>query len=148
MLVAGDEQGLCAVVRVSQRRLDAGSVSAGTLSFMDGAVGWLSEYSEPALRSALRVAGAGLDQLPIELTGHERPDPFHVASGSATIDGGFLVKFAFSGPVAVRVWHEARVLKLLGEQPGSDVPDVVVAVRPPPAWPLGSLRVGCRSPMT
>jgi Phosphotransferase enzyme family len=32
-------------------------------------LGWLSEYSEPALRSALRVAGAGLDRLPIELTG-------------------------------------------------------------------------------
>ena len=25
-------------------------------------LGWLSEYSEPALRSALRVAGAGLDR--------------------------------------------------------------------------------------
>jgi hypothetical protein len=99
---------------------------------MDGAVGWLSEYSEPALRSALRVAGAGLDQLPIELTGTNDLTRPTWASGSATIDGRFLAKFAFSGPVAVRVWHEARVLKLLGEQPGFDVPDVVVA-SPAPA---------------
>jgi hypothetical protein len=32
-------------------------------------LGWLREYSKPALRSALRVAGAGPHRLPIELTG-------------------------------------------------------------------------------
>ena len=98
---------------------------------MEG-VGWLSEYSEPALRSALRVAGAGLDQLPIQLTGTNDLSRPPWASGSATIDGRFLAKFAFSEPTAVRVWHEARVLKVLAEQPAFDVPDLVAA-SPDPA---------------
>jgi hypothetical protein len=78
---------------------------------------WLSEYSEPALRSALRVAGSGLDQLPIELTGTNDLSRPAWASGSATIDGRFLAKFAFSEPTAIRVWHEARVIELLSGQP-------------------------------
>jgi len=94
-------------------------------------LGWLTEYSEPALRSALRVAGAGLDQLPIELTGTNDLSRPTWASGSATINGRYLAKFAFSEPTAVRVWHEARVLKLLGQQPGFDVPDLVAACPDP-----------------
>ena len=95
-------------------------------------LGWLSEYSESALRSALRAAGAGLDRLPIELTGTNDLSRPTWASGSATVDGRFLAKFAFSEPTAVRVWHEACVLSLLGEQPAFDVPDVVAA-SPDPA---------------
>jgi len=52
-------------------------------------LGWLSEYSEPARRSALRVAGAGLARLPIELTGTTRPGRSQLG------DGRFLGKFAF-----------------------------------------------------
>ncbi len=95
-------------------------------------LGWLSEYSEPALRSALRVGSARLDQLPIELTGTNDLSRPTWASGSATVDGRFLAKFAFSEPTAVRVWHEARVLKLLADLPAFDVPDVVAA-SPDPA---------------
>ncbi len=97
-------------------------------------LGWLNEYSEPALRSALRVAGAGagLHRLPIELTGANDLSRPTWASGSATVDGRFLAKFAFSEPTAVRVWHEARVLKLLTDLPAFDVPDVVAA-SPDPA---------------
>jgi aminoglycoside phosphotransferase (APT) family kinase protein len=73
-----------------------------------------------------------LDQLPIELTGTNDLSRPTWASGSATIDGRFLAKFAFSEPTAVRVWHEARVLKLLGEQAAFDVPDLVAA-SPDPA---------------
>jgi aminoglycoside phosphotransferase (APT) family kinase protein len=90
-------------------------------------VGWLREYSEPALRSALRAAGGGLDQLPVELTGTNDLSRPAWASGSATVDGRFLCKFAFSEPTAIRVWHEARVLKLLTDLPGFDVPEVVAA---------------------
>jgi aminoglycoside phosphotransferase (APT) family kinase protein len=92
----------------------------------------LSEYSVPALRYALRIADAGLDGLSIELTGTNDLSRPTWASGSATIDGRFLAKFAFSEPTAVRVWHEARVLRLLGEQPAFDVPEVVAA-SPDPA---------------
>jgi aminoglycoside phosphotransferase (APT) family kinase protein len=90
-------------------------------------LGWLSEYSEPALRSALRIAGTGLDRLPIELTGTNDLSRPTWASGSATVDRRFLAKFAFSEPTAVRVWHEARVLKLLADLPAFDVPDVAAA---------------------
>jgi hypothetical protein len=90
-------------------------------------VGWLREYSESALRFALRVAGAGLDHLPIELTGTNDLSRPTWATGSATIDGRFLAKFAFSEPTAVRVWHEARVLELLGGRCAVDVPDLVAA---------------------
>jgi hypothetical protein len=95
-------------------------------------LGWLSEYSEPALRRALRSTGAGLDRLPIELTGTNDLSRPTSASGSARIDGRFLATFAFSEPTAVRVWHEARVLELLAEQPGFDVPELVAA-SPSPA---------------
>jgi hypothetical protein len=94
---------------------------------------WLSEYSESALRSPLRVAGARLDRLPIELTGTSDLSRPAWASGTATIDGRLLAKFAFSEPNAVRVWNEARVLELLGNQSGFDVPKLVVA-SPNPAF--------------
>jgi hypothetical protein len=96
-------------------------------------LGWLSEYSEPALRRALRSTGAELDRLPIELTGTNDLSRPTWASGSARIDGAFVAKFAFSEPTAVRVWHEARVLELLGEQPKFDVPELVAA-SPNPAF--------------
>lgn len=95
-------------------------------------LGRLSESSEPALRSALRVAGAGPDRLPIELTGTNDLSRPTWASGSATVDGRFLAKFAFSEPTVAPVWHEARVLELLADLPAFDVPDVVAA-SPDPA---------------
>jgi aminoglycoside phosphotransferase (APT) family kinase protein len=96
-------------------------------------LGWLSEYSEPALRSALRAAGVGLAGVPIELTGTNDLSRPTWAMGSATIDGRLLAKFAFSEPTAVRVWHEARVLELLGGQPAFEVPELVAA-SPSPAF--------------
>ncbi|MGH2887375.1 MAG: phosphotransferase family protein, partial [Solirubrobacteraceae bacterium] len=109
-------------------------------------LGWLSEYSESALRSALRVADAGLDRFPIELTGTNDLSRPTWASGTATVDGRFLAKFAFSEPTAVRVWHEARVLKLLGEQPAFRVPNVVAA-SPDPAC-LATRIVGSGVPLS
>jgi aminoglycoside phosphotransferase (APT) family kinase protein len=95
-------------------------------------LGWLSEYSEAALRSALHTADGGLDRLPIALTGTNDLARPAWATGSATIDGRFLAKFAFSKPTAARIWHEARVLKLLGDDPAFDVPELVAA-SPSPA---------------
>jgi hypothetical protein len=108
-------------------------------------LGWLSEYSEPALRFALRAAGAGLSELPIELTGtNDRSRPLW-ASGSATIAGRLLTKFAFPEPTAVRIWHEACVLDLLGRQPAVDVPELVAASRNPRSWRPGVSRTGCQA---
>lgn len=90
-------------------------------------ISWLSEYSEGSLRSALRSAGGGLDQLPLELTGANDLSRPIWATGGARIDGRFLAKFAFSEPAAVRLWHEARVLKLLRQDAALNVPEVVAA---------------------
>lgn len=134
MPMAGPESGSGAWSALLLREQDGGSLVTDrrwdTLGM--GRLGWLSEYSESSLRSALRVAGAGLDRLPIELTGTNDLSHPTWASGSATVDGRFLAKFAFSEQTAVRVWHEAGVLKLLAEQPAFDVPDVVAA-SPDPA---------------
>ena len=90
-------------------------------------ISWLSEYSESSLRSALRSAGGGLDQLPLELTGTNDLGQPTWATGTARIDGRFLAKFAFSESTAVRLWHEARVLRLLHQDAALDVPEVVAA---------------------
>jgi Phosphotransferase enzyme family len=66
-------------------------------------LGWLGEYSEEALRSALRVVDAGLASGTIELTGTNDLSRPTWASGSAMIDGCMLAKFAFSEPTAVRL---------------------------------------------
>jgi aminoglycoside phosphotransferase (APT) family kinase protein len=102
--------------------------------------------SESALRSALRVAGGGLDRLPIELTGTNDLSRPTWASGSATVDGRFFGQVRVLRAAAVRVWHEARVLKLLAEQPAFDVPDVVAA-RPDPAC-LATRIVGSGVPVS
>jgi aminoglycoside phosphotransferase (APT) family kinase protein len=96
-------------------------------------LGWLGEYSEPALRSALRVAGIGLEELPVELTGTNDLGRPVWAMGSATIDRRFLAKLAFSEPTAARIWHEARVLELLRDRSAFDVPELVAA-SPSPAF--------------
>lgn len=90
-------------------------------------ISWLSEYSESSLRAALRSAGGGLDELPLELTGTNDLGRPTWATGTARIDGRYLAKFAFSEPTAVRLWHEARVLRLLREEVTLDVPEVVAA---------------------
>lgn len=63
-------------------------------------LGWLGEYSEPARRPALRVAGVGLEELPLELTSTNDLSRPVWAMGSATVDRRFLGRFAFSEPTA------------------------------------------------
>lgn len=130
MLAARDEQvsggRVGAFVRVGGGVcLSPPSVVGDTVEMHE--LSWPSEYSESALRSALRAAGGGLDHLPIELTGTNDLSRPTWASGGATIDGRFLAKFAFSEPTAVRVWHEARVLEILREDSAFDVPELVAA---------------------
>jgi hypothetical protein len=57
-----------------------------------------------------------------------------------------LAKFVFSEPTAVRVWHEARVLKLLADLPEFDVPDVVAA-SPDPACMVTRIVEGGGAPL-
>ena len=94
-------------------------------------LGWLSEYSEPALRAALRAAAPHLADLPIALEGTPDPSNPIFASGRATIDERVFVKFALSDRTAVRIWREAQALGLLGREPGLAVPKLVAAGRNP-----------------
>ncbi len=92
----------------------------------------MREYSDQALRSALRATGGDLHLLPIELVGSVDLDAPTWAKAHATVAGRFFAKFAFSEPTAIGIWQEARVLSLLREQLGLNVPEVVAA-SPDPA---------------
>ncbi len=91
----------------------------------------MSEYSEPALRAALRAAAPHLADLPIAL--HATPDLGNPiwASSRATVGERMFAKFAFSERTAVRIWREAQVLGLLGNELGLAVPKLVAASRNP-----------------
>ncbi len=53
--------------------------------------------------------------------------------GSAVVDGTLVAKFAWSEPAARRVWHEARVLNVLGSRSGTLRTPRVVVASPDPA---------------
>jgi aminoglycoside phosphotransferase (APT) family kinase protein len=94
-------------------------------------LGWLSECSEPALRAALRPAAPQLADLPIAFEG--APDLVNPtwASGRAILGERVYAKFAFSEETAVRIWREAQVLGLLGDELGLAVPKLTAASRNP-----------------
>ena len=89
---------------------------------------WLSDRSVSSVRGALRQHAPELSDANIEVQPWlEQGDPkwWH---GRAVVDGRFFVKFAWSRPAAERVWHEARILKLLGAHSTAlRVPRVVAA---------------------
>ena len=94
-------------------------------------LGWLSEYSEPAVRAALQAAAPRLANLPIGLERRsDQSDPIF-ASSRATLGEHVFAKFARSRPTAVRIWREAQVLELLGNELGLAVPRPVAAGRDP-----------------
>ena len=94
-------------------------------------VGWLSEYSEPALRAVLRASAPQLADLPIALEG--TPDLSNPiwASSHATVGERMFAKFAHSERTAVRIWREAQTLELLGNELGLAVPKLIAASRNP-----------------
>ena len=104
-------------------------------------LGWLSEYSEPALRAAVRAAAPHLADLPITLQG--APDLINstFASGRATVGERMFAKFALSERTAVRIWREAQAIELLGNELGLAVPKLIAA-SPNPAFVLTELVSG------
>ena len=94
-------------------------------------LGWLSEYSEPTLRAVLRAAAPKLADLPIALD--RAPDLSNptFASSRATIGERVFAKFAHSERTAVRIWREAQVLGLFGNELGLAVPKLIAASRNP-----------------
>jgi aminoglycoside phosphotransferase (APT) family kinase protein len=90
-------------------------------------LGWLSDHSEQAVREAFRATAPDLADLPIVL--EAAPDPGNpiFASSRATVGGRVFVKLAHSRPTAVRIWREAQVLGLLGNELGLAVPRLLAA---------------------
>lgn len=89
-------------------------------------VGWLNESSESEIRRALATAMPELREPRLEI--RRRPvtsNPLYW-SESATIDGRFVMKFAWSEPRAVRLRRERLLLERLGSHvPGLRVPRLV-----------------------
>jgi aminoglycoside phosphotransferase (APT) family kinase protein len=96
-----------------------------------GELGWFGAWSVESFRDVLRRAAPGLSDYAIVLDGPIDTTRSKWAAGSAVIGGEFLAKFALSRQTAERLWHEARVLRLLGELPEFGVPEVVAASRDP-----------------
>ncbi len=95
-------------------------------------VGWLPDGSVHDLRTAMAAVVPELSDRPVVLHARvDQSDPLW-SSSSATVDDRFVVKFAWSRVAAQRLRHEARVLRMLAEDPeGLHLPDVVATSRDP-----------------
>ena len=94
-------------------------------------LGWLTEYSDPALRAVLRAVAPHLADLPIALEGTPQLSSPIWASSRATVGERMFAKFAHSERTAVRIWREAQALELLGNELGLAVPKLMAAGRNP-----------------
>ncbi|MDA8068855.1 MAG: phosphotransferase [Actinomycetota bacterium] len=83
-----------------------------------------------SVRAALARVDGRLRALPLRLG--RQPDLAHpaFAQGHAWVDGWMFAKLAFSKPTAARIWHEARVVDVLGEL-AFPVPQAVQSSRDP-----------------
>ena len=97
-----------------------------------GSVGWLADASEESVRSALAGVWPDLSGRPIVLRPKvEQPNPLYW-SGSAIVDGRFVVKFAWAEAPAIRVWREGLLLERLAAADAElPVPRVVHVSRQP-----------------
>jgi len=94
-------------------------------------LGWLGEWSLGAVQDALRRAAPLLADGAIALDGDVDWSNPKWSAGRALIGGRWLAKFACSEPTAKRLWHEARVLGVLGSRSEFRVPEIVVASTDP-----------------
>ena len=97
-----------------------------------GSTTWLPDSTERSVRDALASAAPDLAGLPMIVTPKAtQPNPLYW-SGSAVVDGTFVVKFAWAEAPAIRVWREGVLLqRLTMTDAGLPVPHVVgVSKRP------------------
>jgi len=95
------------------------------------ALTWLSEGTVDSVRSALTLVAPELSDSDIRLVPWiEQSSPlWH--GGSAVLDNKLVAKFAWAEPAAERVWHEARILRVLGSYPALRTPRVVATSSDP-----------------
>jgi aminoglycoside phosphotransferase (APT) family kinase protein len=79
-----------------------------------GTVTWLRDRSVESVRTALERCVPGLSDEPIDLQRWTAQSDPQWSSGTALIGRQWVAKFAWSQPAAERVWHEARILDVLG----------------------------------
>jgi aminoglycoside phosphotransferase (APT) family kinase protein len=89
------------------------------------ALSWLSDGAAVSVRNALTLVAPELSGSDIRLLPWiEQSNPlWHRAT--AVLDNTLAVKFAWAEPAAERVWHEARILRVLGSFPGVRTPRLV-----------------------
>jgi hypothetical protein len=74
---------------------------------------WLDEPTVGALRAALRMVAPDLAEAAIVPRGLEPSDDPQYCAASAVVDGRFVVRFAWAGPAALRICHQAQILDAL-----------------------------------
>jgi len=88
---------------------------------------WFPDRSVRSLRSALARCTPDLSGGPIELQPWIAQSDPQWSSATALIGGDWVAKFAWSEPAAERVWHEGRILEVLGRSSRDlHLPEVVV----------------------
>jgi aminoglycoside phosphotransferase (APT) family kinase protein len=89
---------------------------------------WLRDRSVESLRAALYRCMPDLSDGPVELQSWTAQSDPQWSSATALTGGAFVAKFAWSEPAAERVWHEARILDVLGRSSRDLLlPEVVAA---------------------
>ena len=93
---------------------------------------WLDEPTVDALRAALRAVAPDLADATIVPRGLEPNDDPRHCTASAVVDGRFVVKFAWAGPAALRICHQAQIWEALRTAtPRLPLPEVVAVSRDP-----------------
>ena len=93
---------------------------------------WLYEPTVDALRAALRAVAPDLAEATIVTRGLEPSDDPKFCTASAVVDGRFVVKFAWAGPAASRICHQAQILDALrSATPRLPLPEVTAVSRDP-----------------
>jgi aminoglycoside phosphotransferase (APT) family kinase protein len=93
---------------------------------------WLGHRSAESLRAALERCAPELSAAPVELQPWLAQSDPTWSSATALIGGEWVAKFAWSQPAAERVWHEARILEVLGRDSRDlSLPEVVAVSRDP-----------------
>lgn len=107
-----------------------------------GSITWLPDSTERSIRDALAAVAPDLAGLPITVIPKaKQPNPLYW-SGTALVDGTFIVKFAWAEAPATRVWREGNLLQRLTAADAELAVPQVVGVSQQPALAITEVVVG------